>query len=258
MPFLSLSSKPKHKSGQVSENDAEVVATTTPKRGIFNIGNRTVNVEEESWPNIILRWIKLTIAFGILLAILIGGMYAGLATTIMYITKVPVGANHVKQTVVVVRGTKNLTGGIAKPNIVVYGSAVDSAPDQILSRFQEGVSLFNYTIAPVLAQTVAGPNINVAVTPSTTVPNTYNITYKVNDSPTTMQLNNISINVPEGLANDSHYQKLTSGSQYYANTYIAKCLGGTGCVTGSYFLLPGKNISGEVKSLKDLESVLQR
>lgn len=198
------------------------VVEISQKPGLPN-SNPLVNFETLSWGPIVKNWVK-SIALFVVLALILGvGLYAGLAGTIAYTTKID------NKFYAIARDT--FVGNEIPADTIIYGSSDTEVQKDLTNKLLQGAQIFLNEPAvnnPVVVRVVAGPTVKIVFE---------------NDGSVT-----INSGEQEGTNIKNKIIGLNKKTNIIDSKYIVECEWGS-CEKGTYFLLPVKNISGEVISL---------
>jgi len=178
-----------------------------------------IEYETLSWSKIILGWVKSIFVFLLLGILLIAGVYAGLAGTILY------GIVNVdnKTVTVVARGT--YVGGVVPEGETIYISTTHTIEGTFISNLVEG---FTGVPGGATVEVLAGPIQEI----------------KINAQKKTIDLisNGKTVETIKGTIADVDTTK-----KVLQNEYIVRCVGGA-CEAGELFIIQDGQISGEIIS----------
>ena len=190
----------------------------------LNNNNSPAVIEYEplSWNKIIKGWLKSIAGFVVLSLVLTLGVYAGLSSTILYITTAKVDSST--SAFIVARGT--FTGGMVPAGSEVYISTSNTLDGSFLTNLQQGfVGIPNGTIVEVLAGPVQKIQINS---------NDQTVDLLATNGSSASSVNGIVLN-------DDGTKTVLE------NEYLVRCLGGA-CKTGDLLIIKKAQISGEIIS----------
>lgn len=208
--------KPRLSLGQNAEEEQS--STSRPRLGVKSDDRNNITSTKSTGTAIaesvgrFLKGILILVSFAV---ILLGVLYAGLASTLMFTA--PSEGDHADR-VWVARSA--FPGGLVPASSYVYGSASQPASDSILTKMTEGfVGTENYFIA----ETIAGPHGKVS----------------------TNESGNIVVN---GAATE---YKGTVSEKTLDKEYLAICSEGA-CKKGETIFIPADNIVGEAKGFVNI------
>lgn len=169
-----------------------------------------VEYETIGWGEVIRGWAKSIVIFLILAAVLVVGIYAGLAATIAYSTSTPGSGQFF-----VARGT--YVGGTVPAGSTIYVSTTNAVENSFLTNLQEG---FSGLPNGAVVKTIAGPVEEIVVD---------------NTGRASVGGDDISGVLPADFANGG----------YLKNQYLVECVSGA-CTSGDLLVINQNQISGEV------------
>lgn len=175
-----------------------------------------IEYETLNWGAIIASWLKTIFMFFLLGIVLVAGIYAGLASTILYV--VPSDKND---SFAVARGT--YVGGVVPAGSIIYVSMSSSIENNFLSNLQEG---FNGVKDGAVVKTLAGPVQEISI--------------DMKNSEVSLYKDGKIEDIIEGVIPEQ-YADIT----LLKNQYLVECVSGA-CKKGQLSIINQEQISGEV------------
>lgn len=180
-----------------------------------NTPQTVIEYESLSWNTILLGWGKTVILFLLLGSVLVLGIYAGLSSTILYLTSTK------DASFIVARGT--YVGGIIPEGSYVYVNTDGKIENNFLSNLNEG---FSGIKNGAVVKTLAGPVQEIKVD---------------NDKQTISIIENGKVvNEIDGALPEEY-----NNINYLKNQYLTECLSGA-CEKGELLIVNQNQVSGEV------------